>query len=423
MGKSLDRGREWLIELLKSLKDASSTPEGWRPAVFLHLPGLATPMARQHFSRQTLIEKLFPPESTSLSPIKTLDDGVDGYSMDLVPIQLALDAIREKNASTASDGRTNDLPTIPSLLETSLSPLPSTKPRVITGIESPHQLLCLISSIGADIVDSEYLVTKLASWGVGLDMEFPVRQKTAGGKGKRQIGVNLYDEEYQMDFTSIGSSSFRGALEESSPGDDRPICTCLACSPLSPPTSTVLKHGLEPAISEAKEDVQERRKPPFTRAYIHHLLHTHEMSAHTLLTLHNHSVLSSFLSGVRDVIRQSASEAGQDSETLFQKEVREFEETYDADLAVVKGAIKRWDEVDKARGRGRLKREKEKEAQLAGGTVTAASTSPSEGELDVPLKATPSGEIVEELKEPDQRVKEGSEGKGERVRGEGAVDL
>jgi len=39
------------------------------------------------------------------------------------------------------------------------------------------------------------------------------------------------------------------------------------------------------------------------------------------------------------------------------------------------------------------------------------------------LKATPSGEIVEELKEPDERVKEGSEGKGERVRGEGAVDL
>jgi len=91
---------------------------------------------------------------------------------------------------------------------------------------------------------------------------------------------------------------------------------------------------------------------PYTRAYMHHLLHTHEMSAHTLLTLHNLAVLDTFFAGVRRVLSEQAE--------AFSHEVTRFEQIYDGKLGVLAEAREVWTEVSLARGKGRLAREREK---------------------------------------------------------------
>jgi hypothetical protein len=42
-------------------------------------------------------------------------------------------------------------------------------------------------------------------------------------------------------------------------------------------------------------------RPHYTRAYVHHLLHTYEMFAHALLALHNLAILDAFFAGMRRV--------------------------------------------------------------------------------------------------------------------------
>jgi len=65
---------------------------------------------------------------------------------------------------------------------------------------------------------------------------------------------------------------------------------------------------------------------PYTRAYVHHLLHTHEMSAHTLLALHNLAVLDTFFAGVRRVLSEQPER--------FSEEITRFGKTYDGNLGV-----------------------------------------------------------------------------------------
>ena len=103
-------------------------------------------------------------------------------------------------------------------------------------------------------------------------------------------------------------------------------------------------------------------KPPFVRSYVHHLLHTHEMSSHSLLAMHNLTALSNFLAGVREVIARGGGEE-------FEREVERFEATYDEDMAPWVEAEKMWLEVERARGKGRLAREREKQAASTVGTA------------------------------------------------------
>ena len=105
-------------------------------------------------------------------------------------------------------------------------------------------------------------------------------------------------------------------------------------------------------------------QPPFVRAYVHHLLHTHEMSAHSLLVMHNLSVLTAFLSGIREVLARR--DTARDE---FEREVTKFEETYDEEMALWDEAERTWLEVEHARGKGRLAREKEKQAASTIGTA------------------------------------------------------
>ncbi|EGO03316.1 hypothetical protein SERLA73DRAFT_174759, partial [Serpula lacrymans var. lacrymans S7.3] len=106
--------------------------------------------------------------------------------------------------------------------------------------------------------------------------------------------------------------------------------------------------------------------PPYTRAYLHHLLHTHEMSAHTLLAAHNLTVLDAFFRGVRKVIGKDSGgditgSVSADTGAVFAQEVERFEKTYDESTSLLDEAREDWRDVDLARGRGRLAREREKE--------------------------------------------------------------
>ena len=129
----------------------------------------------------------------------------------------------------------------------------------------------------------------------------------------------------------------------------------MACT-IHAPTS-VLRHSKVDVEQEYKEEYF------YSRAYLHHLLHTHEMSASSFLVTHNLSVLHSFLAGVREVLSH---ERGAEE---FTKEVERFCGAYDGSLGVLGRARVMWAEVELARGRGRLAREKEKQGKDVLGTA------------------------------------------------------
>ncbi|KAJ3989263.1 tRNA-guanine transglycosylase [Lentinula detonsa] len=198
--------------------------------------------------------------------------------------------------------------TFKSLFQASLSALPQNKPRLVTSVRGPHETLRLIRDVGIDLFDTHW-AQQAANFGVALDFSFPAR-----------------------DFTSIMET--RDTIPPTS-------CLCAACSPYSTPN------------------------PPYTKAFLHHLLHTHEMSAHSLLAMHNITVMDAFFAGIRDLIPQNGT-------SLFQAEIQRFFETYTEDTDtdnttggdessnVFKAGEKAWAEVELLRGKGRLTRESEK---------------------------------------------------------------
>jgi len=335
----------------------------------VHLAGGINPSARQAFS-QALVETLFGQEADRVKPLNSLDDAVTGYTLDLVPLRKAL------KWDTEADN------TLVHLVQISLQPLPFGKPRIANSVRGPQDVLRLISATGVDLFDSQWAVD-LATFGVALDFTFPVPSSQTGppptrtrDNGKTDIGHNLYDGKYATDFNRLSTLFLDGRSESSSPNStnvvatERRWCPCTACSPMSPRTQ--LKH------SQADERVPDpslplEYQPAHIRAYVHHLLHTHEMSAHALLTMHNLSVVDRFFADIRDVL-------GRDGVDKFAEEVQRFRDWYDDDevvsdvtegsgevdnVDIIGGIMGReakndWASVDKARGKGRLAREKEK---------------------------------------------------------------
>lgn len=335
-----------------------------RPNLLVHLAGGINLSARLAFS-QALTETLFGSEADRVGPLKNLDDAITGYAFDLVPLRKALK--RDTEAET----------TLIRLIQTSLKPLPLGKPRIVNSARGPQDVLQLISTTGMDLFDSQWAID-LATFGVALDFTFPVPPSPTGPpptrtreNDKTDIGHNLYNGKYATDFNRLstlfldGRSASTGAVAKG-----QRWCPCAACSPVSPRTQ--LKHS---QVDEHVPDpsVPLEYHPPHTRAYIHHLLHTHEMSAHALLTTHNLSVVDRFFADIRNVLER-------DGVDRFREGVQNFKDWYDYDEAaddatqglreaeeveVVGGIIGReakrdWTSVDKARGKGRLARDKEK---------------------------------------------------------------
>jgi hypothetical protein len=317
------------------------------------MAGGTSPAARQAFS-QSLLEPLFDKEAEAIKPLNSLDEGVAGYTFDLAPLHKSI--LADPLPCDGGTGTAKNLlmdaadlfstPPDPSataqilsLIRTSLGPLSATKPRIVHSAGSPHEILALIRDVGVDLFDAHW-AQRAADVGVALDFVFPAPMTAA--VPPREIGHNLYDKRYSHDF-----SPFADALRSctaAKPGDTRPSCPCMACSPSR--TSEPLKY------STVDEAPPLHTAMPYTRAYVHHLLHTHEMSAHTLLALHNLAVLDTFFAGVRRLLSEQPEQ--------YTEEITRFEQTYDGKLGVFAESRKDWNEVTLARGKGRLVREKEK---------------------------------------------------------------
>jgi len=331
--------------------------------------------ARQAFS-DSLMEVLCGKEAEAVRPFKCLDQGVVGYVFDLVPLRLSLKADNTDMNDTpnAWDAQTSppltklDTSEVVPLLRASLSPLPQSKLRLVNSARSPHEILRLIQHVGIDLFDAEW-AQRAADVGVALDFRFPVCMRDVGGNGsprtsgngKCDLGHNLYDTGYAHDFSRLAECFLDGL--SAGTGDDieestgLQVCPCAACSPI--PSSSRISHSL--LDSELTSTATKATPlPPFTRAYLHHLLHTHEMSAHSLLVMHNLAVLDAFFAGVRSVLGDIHSD-GSDVGGNFAKEVERFVDNYDEELEVFDEARVRWREVEMARGKGRLAREREKQ--------------------------------------------------------------
>ncbi|KAF8170199.1 tRNA-guanine(15) transglycosylase-like protein [Mycena galopus ATCC 62051] len=262
-------------------------------------------------------------EAETVHPYKCLDDGVAGYVFDLVPLRKELEA-------SPHEGRDDQQETT-ALLKASLMSARSAKLRVVNSPVSPHEILRLIRDVGVDIFDAKW-AQDAAQVGVALDFVFPVPSEAAMGK-RRDLGHNLYSTDYAHDFSPFAD----GLLD----------CPCDSCAP--PALAQVLQHSaLDPQPSTYAP-------APYTRAYVHHLLNTHEMSAHSLLVRHNLAVVDTFFAGVRDVLGR-----GEDLSAHVDRFISEYDET----LKVIDEGRVMWKDVDVARGKGRLARERESDSVI-----------------------------------------------------------
>lgn len=323
--------------------------------------------ARKAFA-EALVETLYAKDQQQVHPLQRLDEGITGYVFEFIPL------LRSIRARTVNNDRTNNTPPkippksadgvsldneenqqLAALLKASLSPFPPTKVRVVYSCTSPHQILRLIRDIGIDVFDAPF-VHRAADLGIALDFRFPVPSTFSPSSprtredGSRDLGHNLFNYAYATDSSRL-ASSFNAAAEPEK--GENPICPCLACSPISPSSHLELSSAEDQEFVKSPPVIQ----PPYRRAYIHHLLHTHEMSSHSLLAMHNLSVIDAFFDGIRQVL------GGPDGDGQFIKEVERFCATYDEQLEVFREAEVDWSRVELERGKGRLAREKEKQTQ------------------------------------------------------------
>ncbi len=376
--KSIERSITWLVDILRTPSSSAESSPTRLQNVLVHLAGGAIAHARAEFADR-LTEPIERRDAAGLAPYNTLDDGVAGYVFDLLPLHIALsaEASRSREQPPPTDGlahvserqrsSSESSARLVELLQASLESLSSTKPRIVNSPASPHEILRLVRDVGIDLVDAAW-AQRAADIGIALDFRFPVSTESTsnfGGcrpprirpKGKLDLGHNLFDSLYRSDHSRLSSVFADGKSAGQSQSTDVPVCHCRACSPRSP-SSRLLHSSVD---IEAWQDSQfplppSALQPPFVRSYIHHLLHTHEMSSHSLLTMHNLTVLSAFLEGIRDVLSCGITERSE-----IAKEVERFEQTYDEELLLWDEAEKMWLEVEHARGKGRLAREKEKQ--------------------------------------------------------------
>lgn len=141
----------------------------------------------------------------------------------------------------------------------SLSAIPETMgnlPRLLfSELATPHDILKKVS-LGADLFTLPFLVAS-SDAGMALDFAFPPPSASSGAEGApRPLASNLWSSEYATDLSPLSEN-----------------CSCYTCQ----------NHH---------------------RAYLNHLLLAKEMLAWTLLQIHNHHVIDSFFSGVRESIER-----------------------------------------------------------------------------------------------------------------------
>ncbi|KAG1871426.1 tRNA-guanine(15) transglycosylase-like protein [Suillus subluteus] len=386
--KSIERSAAWLADLLRPVENAmDASPMESTPTtlnVFVHMAGGTSTSARRAFSH-SLTETLHGLEANAVKPLLCLDEGVAGYAFDLAGlhvrpaplstpndrgggIEIAENSLILQNSESLAQTPTINTavtptslssnmieslsffslaPSLDKLLRASLEPLPIAKPRLVTDVRSPHEILRLIRDIGVDVFDAGWAV-KAADIGVALDFIFPVPSghDSSPDHCKRDIGHNLYDAKYAHDFISLSDAFLAGHNRTSS--SKSPVCPCAACSPVAP--AYPIHHSkVDVQSHQAHSDSTNQKQflPPFTRAYLHHLLRTPEMSAHTLLVAHNVAVLDALLTGVRTILSDHADQ--DEAAAIFAREVTRFEEVYDGGISVLHTARDNWKDVKYAR--------------------------------------------------------------------------
>lgn len=396
VGKSLERTLGWLEQLLAATATTAtsisrdndenspappSQSRSERPPIIVQLMGGSKLRAREEFST-ALMEKLddrdalrlFGPASAqpaiAKSAKKRLDDGVTGYTIELVdlptnaflepppPPHTNLQTLEEVLEEHRDDIDESSATRITSLLRASLRPLTRSKPRVAHTAPSPHAILRLILECGIDLFDVDCWATEAADLGVSLSFEFPAEKTRDGNeaeKRKKAIGEILFDERYASEHVPLGV----GLSTHNAEGG------CGSCYPAFEEGKKRISHS---QVDDLQWPRSETTSPAdisgYTKAYIHHLLHTHEMSAHTLLHLHNLAVVSSFFVAIREMLQFQIATQNQRENDIFETEVRRFYDVYDADVGgLLKRARGLWKDVEEKRGKGRLKREKDAKAK------------------------------------------------------------
>lgn len=345
--KSMDRSWLWVEKLVRDLtlstgpserlQGAISTIQS-RPPIIVPLVGGCDPRARAEFSRG-LVDKLDVPivQSDDVA-LKRIEEGIIGYAIELVDLPSNALITPPSTTSTRSSSQDENNPEEPNamleLLRASFDPLDNNKLRIAHSAPSPHVILRLIGEAGMDLFESPWLA-EAADLGISLNFQFPAPVRATQQGMSISIGQNLFEEHFSMDFEPIGE------LDSSWP-----------CHPMYSNHHTL--HGRLDS-EQWKEDVSGKKSAfeGFTRAYVHHLLHTHEMGAYALLHLHNLAVMDRFFEGIRSYMSQNADSID------FTKEVLRFYETYDLPGPLFDEARRRWKEVEDARGKGSLKRERE----------------------------------------------------------------
>lgn len=345
--KSIERSAEWLGDLLKFQHSSSASH---RPSVLVSMAGGISVQARKAFANALLEPLSGPSFSATPSSLPNLDAGVSGYVFDLAPLSASL-------PPSPSSSTTQSLV---ELLRASLEPLPRDKLRIANTPRSPHQILSLVLHAGIDAFDAHFAV-EAATIGIAFDFRFPVPSSGSElGSGvvreaKRDWGLNLFDDRYEKDFDSLSSALLPATQVTEEGKSEQGICLCAACSPVQEPVWQ--SHSkIDPSPSSHNSEKKVCGKP-YTRAYIHHLLRTHEMSALALLTAHNLSTLQIFFSGIRSCLQSHPEN--------FEDEVKRFTQVYgDEEGEVLVGeARKMWSGVERDRGKGRIAREREKEKE------------------------------------------------------------
>ncbi|KAG8801766.1 hypothetical protein FRC17_006561 [Serendipita sp. 399] len=356
-----------------------------RPPIIVPLMGGCDPRARKEFSR-SLVEKLDNVDRQVAKGLKKLDDAVTGYAFEMVDLPTNAYSMPPNSNSYPQEALDveddDDDNSLTELVKASLRPLDGSKLRIAHSTPSPHAMLRLVLECGIDLFDVPW-VAEAADLGIALDFEFPARDgareralETDEEDGQRSlIGHNLFDERFAQDLGPLGNS---GACS-----------SCWACKPTWVSErvihSTLDGEQWEVSVDESGATLSSKG---FSRAYLHHLLHTHEMSAYALLHLHNLAIADSFFANLRRVL---ASEG----EERFKEEVIRFYQAYELPEQLFDEARARWKEVEDSRGKGRLKREREALSRI-NGTIdsTLPVVSPESEGLNDDGELTPKASAV-----------------------------
>lgn len=292
--KSIRRSLHWAHQITQALQTRDNNDA---PPLLVPLPGSSNPGARRAFSHDlvdpdTLADFTPPNAAPQPQPDASIDDRVWGY------------VLRWPHLSHSLPSQA-----ICELFNTSLQALPPAKFRLALNPSGPHAILHLIRHVGVDAFVEDFNF-RLADAGVALDFEFgqaanPVT--SANFSQMQDVGINLFDPVYEHDFTPLSSSP----------------------------------------LAEVS-----RKEQPLTRAYLHHLLNVHELSAHILLNLHNSRATAAFFTRIRELLVTGADSFVQAYDTFF---ARYPEPPAGQPLTCLQAALAARARVNQERGKGRKK--------------------------------------------------------------------